>query len=68
MREVDWRLRTIIDRSNLERVFTAKIHGVELNIPKVIKESKGEVKVTKDQEQAMEQAFKAAKIRKANGR
>lgn len=65
MREVDWRIRSIVDRSNLERVFTAQLHGCEVDAPKVKKETKKMTEINNNQEKAMEAAIKQAKIRKA---
>lgn len=65
MREVDWRLRAILNRNNLEKAFDAQVHDKELKLPRVKKEKNVEIKVTKEQEDAMAKAIEAAKLRKA---
>lgn len=65
MREVDWRISSIIDRRNLERVFTAKLHGCEIDAPRAKVESAKVAGINKSQEAAMEDAIKKAELRKA---
>lgn len=67
MREIDWRIKSIIARRNLDMKFEAQLHGAEIKIPKPESNSKP-IEMTKDEEQAMEQAFADAKLRKSNGR
>lgn len=63
MREIDWRIKAIIDRKNLDATFEAKIHGMELKMPKVSEEVE-EIKVSDKQQKAMDEAIKQAMARK----
>lgn len=61
MKEVDWRVKNIIDRKNLDATFEAKIHGVEIKAPKTSSDANDEeMKVTPEQQQAMDEAIEAA--------
>jgi len=63
MREVEWRVRSIIDRKNLEKSFHAKLSGFDISIPR-LKEEK--VQEFSDKEEvAMQEAIERAKQRKA---
>jgi len=65
MREVDWRITSIIDRKNLDRTFNAQLHGCEINAPRV-KERSGKVaKLSDEEEEAMSAAIEQAMLRKA---
>lgn len=64
MREVDWRLRAMLNRKNLEKSFTALLHDKEIKIPKLNQEDNKPIKVSKEQEVAMEQAIEQAIARK----
>lgn len=68
MKEIDWRIRAIIDRTNLSKSFQARLHNMEINIPKTVTQSPAKVETTIDQDNAITQAFEAAKARKTNGK
>lgn len=72
MREIDWRLRAIADRKNLERSFQGSLHGREMTTPRFDTNSNNEVKVkvTEKQLSAIEKAQEEAekRIKARNGR
>lgn len=68
MREIDWVIRAIVDRNNLDKSFHAKLHNMEINIPKTMPKEASKTKITEDQEKAMERAYREAKARKASGK
>jgi len=63
MKEIDWRIRKIINRENMEKKFNAKLHGMDLKIPKIEKEK--EIELSPKQENALSEAIERAKLRKA---
>lgn len=65
MREIDWRLRAILDRKNLEKSFEALVHDKEMKVKSLKREKIEPVKLTEAQERAMELAIEQAKERKA---
>lgn len=65
MREVDWRIKAIINRTNLSNKFEALLHDKEMKIPDVKKKKEEPIQVSKEQENAMAKAIEAAKQRKA---
>lgn len=65
MKEVDWRLNTILDRKNLELEFNALIHDKQMN-RKVNTESIP-IETSKEQEDAIKRAHEEAVLRKRIG-
>lgn len=65
MREIDWRIRYILERKNLSMKFDAQLHGMEIKIPK--HHDVEPVETTKEQDMAIQQAFNARKA-KQNGK
>jgi len=63
MYEIDWRLRKLINRGNIEKKFQAKLAGMDLKIPSI--EAEKPIEVTEEQESIMSEAIERAKLRKA---
>lgn len=71
MREVDWRIRSILDRRNMSMKYEAALHGKEIKAPQhTKKKEKVEVKLDEKQLKALEKAQKEAqeRLRKRHGR
>lgn len=62
-REISWRLNKIIDRKNSRDKFNAKIHGFDIKIPS---NSNTNIQLSEEDNRAIENALKEAKIRKAS--
>ena len=60
IKEIKWRVKEIGKRKNNDREFIMKINGIPVE-----KKAEKPVKLTKDQERAMELALQRAKERKA---
>lgn len=63
MREVDWRLKKMAKRKNLQYKFEASLHGLELKIPETEIENK-KIKVTPEQEISIQKAQQKSLERK----
>lgn len=63
MYEIYWRLEKIIVRNNLDREFSASLHGLKLDKPKELIKKQND-SLSKNQEEALEIALKRAKERK----
>ena len=70
MKEVDWRLKSIMDRRNLDMRFQASIHGVEVKTPRFETENAEPIKIDDKQEEALKRAQQEAesRMRKRYGR
>lgn len=66
MFEIKWRIKAIIERLDINNNFELSIHGMKRVGGK--SEAPKQIKLTKQQEKAMEIALKKAKERKTNGR
>lgn len=60
MHEIRWRLSKIIDRQNRDLEVNAKLHGLEIQVPKARRS------LSKEQKKAMADALEKAKERKAS--
>lgn len=65
MKEIDWRVRSILERKNLSMKFDAQIHGMEIKVPVT---DVGPVETTKEQDLAIQQAFNARKANRNGNR
>lgn len=68
MREVDWRIRSIVDRNNHRNKFNAILHDKEIKTGRVSKDDRKKTGLTEAQENAMDKVIEEKMAREANGK